>query len=61
MTHSLVSDLRLAAIQARALALILTDPSAQQGFLDLAAKWDSEASILETKAGESTLSVPFST
>jgi hypothetical protein len=43
------TELRRAADQARALAKILTESSAKQGFSGLADKWDAEATALELK------------
>ena len=48
MVHTVL--LRRAATQARAFARDLAEPSAKQGFLDLANKWDNEASSLEQKS-----------
>jgi hypothetical protein len=44
-----ITELRLAAEQARAIAERLTEPSAKQGFADLADKWETEADALELK------------
>jgi len=47
MVHTVL--LRRAATQARAFARDLAEPTAKQGFLDLANKWENEASSLEQK------------
>jgi len=44
-----ITELRLAAEQARVIAERLTEPSAKQGFVDLAVKWESEANELQLK------------
>jgi hypothetical protein len=41
-----ITELRRAAEQARAIAECLTEPSAKQGFIDLAVKWETEADAL---------------
>jgi hypothetical protein len=52
MTEPSIMELRRAA---RVFAMTLTEPSAKQGFSDLADKWDAEATALELKNG----SIPF--
>ncbi|WP_119392799.1 hypothetical protein [Taklimakanibacter lacteus] len=47
-----IAELRDAAEQARALAVDLTAPEAEQGFLELARKLEDEASALERQAAK---------
>ena len=51
MMHTVL--LRRAATQARAFARDLAEPTAKQGFLELADKWENEASSLEQKGAPS--------
>ncbi|QIG47852.1 hypothetical protein G5V57_09030 [Nordella sp. HKS 07] len=45
-----IAELREAAEQARALSVDLSDPEAEQGFVELARKMDAEADALERTA-----------
>jgi hypothetical protein len=54
MTDPLIAELRAAAAQARAIAALVIDPGTRQGFLDFAAKWETEAAALELKPSNSS-------